>query len=66
MDISDLLSYKPEALKRKNEDDDDDDEKFTKRKREDPSRPKIDEKILEIIEKVGQERMRTMFWTKMD
>lgn len=55
MDISDLLSYKPEALKRKNEDDDAEDEKYNKRKRDDPSRPQIDQKILEMIENAPEE-----------
>lgn len=55
MDISDLLSYKPEALKRKNEDDEED-EKHNKRKRDDPSsRPQIDQKILEMIENAPEE-----------
>lgn len=55
MDVSDLLSYKPEALKRKNEDEEEEDGKFRKRKREDPSKPKIDEKILEMIENAPEE-----------
>jgi beta-catenin-like protein 1 len=56
MDVSDLLAYKPEALKRKNEDEEDEEEiKNKKRRDEAPSRPKIDEKILEMIENAPDE-----------
>lgn len=51
MDVSDLLAYKPEALKRKNEDEEDEDEIVNKKRRDEATpRPNVDEKILAMIE----------------
>lgn len=55
MDVSDLLSFKPETIpKRKQDDDEDADDKFPAKTL--PSKkPKFDEKILELIETGDEE-----------
>lgn len=50
MDISDLLAYKPETIPKRKQDDEDDDEEKKVASKFSVKKPKIDPKILEIVD----------------
>jgi beta-catenin-like protein 1 len=55
MDISDLLSFKPETIPKRKQDDDEEGEGKSQKTAMASKRPKIDEKILELIEAANDE-----------
>lgn len=50
MDISDLLSFKPETIPKRKQDEEDEAEAKAKSPAQAPKKPKFDEKILEMID----------------
>lgn len=55
MDVSDLLSFKPETIPKRKQDEDDEAEGKLPLKTQPPKKPKFDEKILEALEAGGDE-----------